>query len=109
MDVNESSVFLSWDPIPLSLLNGVLRYYRLRYFIFNVKRRGVKKITLGADLTSYLLAGLTPGLLYTIELRGVTVSGGPLSVVNVTTSGTSVVNIIFRVDQPDVKVFFYVA
>ncbi|XP_061096836.1 interleukin-12 receptor subunit beta-1 isoform X1 [Conger conger] len=74
VDVTHNSVLVSWQPIPITHLQGFLK----NYVIYITGGNHTDVVNVSQFQTSYTIQSLTPGTLYTVNVAGETTKGvGP--------------------------------
>ncbi|XP_007564626.1 PREDICTED: interleukin-6 receptor subunit beta-like [Poecilia mexicana] len=72
--ISETSVELSWSPVPVEQLHGFIRSYAL---VCTTRNQLARSVTVPGDLHRYTLENMSPGI-YDIFIRASTVAGtGP--------------------------------
>jgi hypothetical protein len=71
--ISSTSIFLSWTPPEVSLLNGILRHYIIS--LESGEERVVRNVTSSQD--SVVISGLRPYTEYSCAIRAETVDVGP--------------------------------
>ena len=70
--LNSSSIHLSWDPLPSTLQNGIIRQYKVTL----VDSTGQARV-INTTITSVTVAALTPFTSYNFTVAAKTIALGP--------------------------------